>query len=59
MSFIDVLIPLLGGFYLLMLGEKLVKPGASLERNKKLIKTMGIVLIAVSIILLIVKLVES
>ncbi|RYM30852.1 hypothetical protein ERX46_17370 [Brumimicrobium glaciale] len=56
MNFIDVLIPLLGGIYLLTFGDSLIKKnGSSLKRNKGLIKFAGITLVGVSVIYLIIQ----
>ena len=56
MSYIDVLIPLLGGLFLLTSGDKLVKQNDSnFEQKKGLFKKAGYVLIGVSAIYITVK----
>lgn len=56
MNYIDVLIPLLGGIYLLTSSDKLIKvTDSSFEQKKRLIKKAGIGLIAISVIYFIVK----
>lgn len=57
MSFIDVLIPLLAGIYLLIFGDKIATASTqSFIQKKGFLKKLGIVLIGVSLIYLAVKL---
>jgi hypothetical protein len=50
MTFIDVLIPLFGGIYLLVSGENLLKPmDPSFEKKKRLLKRSAYGLIIVSL----------
>jgi len=57
MSYIEVLIPLLSGIYLLSSGDKLIKSNdSSSEQKKGLLKKAGFALIGVSIIYVAIKL---
>jgi hypothetical protein len=57
MNFIDVLIPLFGGIFLLVSGESRLKPmDPDFARKKRLLKRSAYGLIAVSIGYLIIKL---
>jgi hypothetical protein len=58
MNFIDVLIPLFGGIYLLVFGESRLKPmDADFVRKKRLLKRSAYGLIFISMGYLIIKLI--
>jgi hypothetical protein len=59
MSYIDVLVPFLGGIFLLLFGEKLITTrDASFEKKKGLLKKLGVGLVLVSLIYLVVNFFE-